>query len=155
MLSGNGNTYEKEEHLDDFYAFFRRGLCYMEVCSECPYRERSAADIRIGDYWGSRFENDTRGVSMVITNTEKGDALINALTVKNYCTGTKHDLSEYWIVQYPYNQKRPLVREKLIEELMSDKKDIHQLRKEYCSYFDRQERTLKIYRRIKKVLKRG
>ena len=155
LLVGNGHTYRKVEYLDDFYAFFRRGLCYMEVCSDCPYRERSVADLRIGDYWGTRFEKDKQGVSMVIANTEKGRGLLQTLARTGKCSIQKQDLSEYWNVQYPYNPRRPLVRESLIRELIKDEKTVHQLRKEYCSYYDRQETVSKVYKTIKKIVRRG
>src|SRR5699024_2285823 len=133
---GNGQVYKKEENKDDFYAFFRRGLCYMESCSDCPYRERSAADLRIGDYWGDRFAYDKQGVSMVISNTTNGDDLINTIEFKKTCDVSPHNLTEYWSVQFPYNQTRPLIREQLITELKNDNIALHTLRKKYCAYYD-------------------
>lgn len=144
-------VYKKEEHTDDFYAFFRRGLCYMESCSDCPYRERSAADLRIGDFWGDRFAHDKQGVSMVIANTLCGDGLIKTL---NTCETTRQNLREYWSVQFPYNPPRPLVREQLIMDLKDDNTDLHMLRKRYCTYYDRKERIYTVAYRIKKIMKR-
>ena len=154
LLVGNGHTYKKEEHKDDFYAFFRRGLCYMESCSDCPYRERSAADIRIGDYWGTRFENDKEGVSMVIANTLQGEATIADLSRKGICQVEMQDLNEYWTVQYPYNPQRPLAREELINELKDEQTDLHSLRKKYCTYYDHAEMRGKMVAFTKKILKR-
>ena len=144
-------VYKKEEHTDDFYAFFRRGLCYMESCSDCPYRERSAADLRIGDFWGDRFAHDKQGVSMVIANTLCGDGFIKTL---NTCETTRQNLREYWSVQFPYNPPRPLVREQLIMDLKDDNTDLHMLRKRYCTYYDRKERIYTVAYRIKKIMKR-
>lgn len=154
LLTGNGHTYKKEEHKDDFYAFFRRGLCYMESCSDCPYRERSAADIRIGDYWGTRFKNDKEGVSMVIANTLQGEAAIADLSQKQICQVETQDLNEYWTVQYPYNPQRPLVRENLIKELKDGQTDLHSLRKKYCTYYDHAEMRGKMVASAKRILKR-
>lgn len=154
LLIGNGHIYKKEEQKDDFYAFFRRGLCDMESCSDCPYRERSAGDIRIGDYWGSRFEKDKKGVSMVIANSLQGKKLIESLSEKRTCQVQKQELDEYWSVQYPYNQQRPLVREQLIKELKDEKTDLHSLRKKYCSYYDFVEMRCKMVAFAKKILKR-
>lgn len=154
LLAGNGHVYKEEEYKDDFYAFFRRGLCYMESCSDCPYRERSTADIRIGDYWGTRFENDKEGVSMVIVNTLQGQASIADLSRKGICQVETQKLREYWTVQYPYNPQRPLVREKLISELRDEQTDLHSLRKKYCSYYDNAEMRSKMIASAKKILKR-
>ena len=115
-VEGKGKVYKKSEHADDFYAFFRRGLCYMEACFDCPYRQRSSADIRVGDYWGNKFEKDKQGVSMVISNTQNGDALIQQMQRENRCKVEKQQLIEYWKVQFPYNARKPLIREELIKE---------------------------------------
>lgn len=154
-IEGNGNTYKKEESKDDFYAFFRRGLCDMESCFDCPYRERSAADLRIGDYWGDKFADDKQGVSMVIANTDRGDRVIDEITNKQLCHMDKQELAEYWSVQYPYNTQKPLLREKLIAELKSENADLHAIRKRYCTYYDRKETLGKIARLVKKIVKRG
>lgn len=154
QLAGNGHIYKREEHKDDFYAFFRRGLYYMESCSDCPYRERSAADIRIGDYWGTRFENDKEGVSMVIANNLQGEELIEELSRKNICQVETQDLREYWTVQYPYNPQHPLAREELIEDLKDDRTNLHSLRKKYCAYYDHAEMCGKMITSVKKILKR-
>lgn len=155
VIQGNGHQYKKVEEKDDFYAFFRRGLCDMPSCSDCPYREHSASDIRMGDYWGERFVEDKQGVSMVIANTLVGTQLIDTLGQKQHCKVDQYDLGEYWSVQYPYNQPRPLIREQLIGELKSDKVSMHALRKKYCTYYDKSERLSKVIRVVKKVLKRG
>ena len=155
LVDGNGHVYKKEEHKDDFYAFFRRGLCYMESCSDCPYRERSAADLRIGDYWGDKFVHDKQGVSMVIANTTKGNDLINTLAIRNICDVSRQDLSEYWTVQFPYNPPRPLIREQLISELKDHNIDLHILRRKYCTYYDQHECIMKLYYMLKKFIKRG
>ena len=154
LVDGNNHIYKREEHKDDFYAFFRRGLCYMESCSDCPYRERSAADLRIGDYWGDKFAHDKQGVSMVIANTVKGDGVIKLLEIRDSCDISRQDLSEYWSVQFPYNPPRPLIREQLITELKDENNNLHNLRKKYCKYYDQMERISKIIRYIKKIVKR-
>ncbi len=154
-VKGNGNRYEKEETVDDFYAFFRRGLCYMDSCYGCPYREHSAADIRIGDYWGPRFQTDKQGVSMVIANTDVGDRLLHALKNNGICHVEPQDLSEYWSVQFPYNHLKPLAWDSLIEELKTETADLASIRKTYCAYYDKKERLNQFAHRLKKLIKRG
>ena len=149
QVTGNGEAYTRTEQKDDFYAFFRRGLCDMTTCFDCPYRERSGADLRIGDYWGNKFINDKQGVSMVIANTDAGKEFVDGLN--KVCNITEQDLDEYWSVQCPYNQHKPLIREQLIEELKDEHSDLHELRKKYCSYYDWFEK----FTNILKVLKRG
>lgn len=145
-------TYERDEHRDDFYAFFRRGLCNMRACYDCPYRERSSADLRIGDYWGGRFEKDNQGVSMMIANTAEGLAKVKELIIEDTCFVEQHDLSEYWSVQFPYNTLAPIYREELITALKNEESSLEQLRKEYCSYYDTCECISGIKKRIKKAM---
>lgn len=153
-VNGNGNRYAKHEVKDDFYAFFRRGLCDMNSCSDCPYREKSAADLRIGDYWGERFIKDTEGVSMVLANTEKGNDAISLLNEKKLCHIQEQELSEYWNVQFPYNQPKPLIREQLINELKDASIPLKKLRKKYCGGYDLYERCIKYFKIIKKLIGR-
>ena len=136
VVGGEKKNYSQTEVKDDFYAFFRRGLCDMRACSDCPYRERSAADLRIGDYWGKRFSKDKKGVSMVLANTDLGQQVVSRLIKSGTCEGTEHPLLEYWSVQYPYNLNPSLIREVLIRGLCDDGLSLKQLRKKYCSYYD-------------------
>ncbi len=154
-VEGKGRVYKKQELIDDFYAFFRRGLCYMESCYDCPYRERSSADIRVGDYWGRKFEKDKKGVSMVIANTQKGENLLIKLKDERKCSVEKQDLIEYWHVQYPYNHNKPLCWDNLIDDLKNEGKDLHSLRKKYCSYYDKNEKLSKLLLKVKRFIKRG
>ena len=44
-----------------------------DACQVCLARkEVSHADLRLGDYWGARFQNRSDGVSAVFACTEKG-----------------------------------------------------------------------------------
>lgn len=149
QVTGKGNAYKQTEQKDDFYAFFRRSLSDMATCFDCPYRERSGADLRIGDYWGNKFAGEKQGVSMVIANTVTGEKYVEILN--GICNVTKQSVDEYWSVQWPYNQHKPLIREQLIEELKKENTDLHELRKKYCSYYDWFEK----FANILKVVKRG
>ena len=134
-LKGNGNIYVNTEKKDDFYAFFRRGICDMSACSDCPYREKSSADIRIGDYWGKKFQNSKTPVSMAIANTCVGDEIMNLLKKEN-CVIEKQNLEEYWQIQAPYNLKQSLYHNEVIKALQNETLSLHELRKKYCKYYD-------------------
>ena len=55
----------------------------MPTCYECAYRTASAADIRLGDYWGPRYKDDKNGVSMVIAMTITGEKILEELKELN------------------------------------------------------------------------
>ncbi|MBR2528251.1 MAG: polysaccharide pyruvyl transferase family protein [Blautia sp.] len=64
---------------DLFLRAFEATNCYMESCYNCLWRAGSVADLRIGDYWGSKFIDDTTGVSMVACFTERGENVLQIL----------------------------------------------------------------------------
>jgi len=66
---------------DPFYTLFFLGQLYNEACFDCSMRSKvNAADIRVGDYWGWRFDRDNEGVSALIAITPKGEQLIDAVS---------------------------------------------------------------------------
>ena len=79
---GKKEYYSKlsQNHKDLFYGHY----IIRPSCSVCAYAaDPSAADITIADFWGVQYEmpqlDDNRGVSLVLTNSEKGKALVQAL----------------------------------------------------------------------------
>lgn len=64
---------------DIFYMYFLNSMCNSQSCYECEFRNDSCADIRLGDFWGKRYEKDEKGYSMVCINTLKGKELIEKL----------------------------------------------------------------------------
>lgn len=64
---------------DCFYRLFLSDVCLGKACYEkCKYKHgHSAADIRVGDLWGRKFRTDEKGVSGVLTFTEKGERLLH------------------------------------------------------------------------------
>lgn len=66
---------------DLFYKMFLGDRCLNKTCYEdCKYKyDKSAADIRIGDLWGTKYADDEQGVSGVVCFTEKGQKLLEQL----------------------------------------------------------------------------
>lgn len=61
---------------------FLGNLSLSEGCLKCPYHDsKKPADITCGDFWELRRDpiNDRKGISCVITNTEKGEILLGML----------------------------------------------------------------------------
>lgn len=146
----NGHVYTRNEMKDDFYAFFRHGYCYMETCYECPFREKSAADIRIGDFWGDRFLKDIEGVSMVIPITENGKKIIENLEGWR----DRYPISEYWSAQFPYNRPRPLAYESIMSDLKNKKIPLKTIRQKYVRPAEKKEKAVKIKKRIQAMCKK-
>lgn len=66
---------------DLFYRLFLGDYCMNPACHKnCKYKyDHSAADIRIGDAWGTKYAKDEKGVSAVIVFTAKGQDKISQL----------------------------------------------------------------------------
>lgn len=66
---------------DLFFKMFLKDRCLGKACYEnCKYKyDNSAADIRIGDLWGTTYQNDEDGVNGVICFTHKGVELLKEM----------------------------------------------------------------------------
>ena len=81
-----GWTYQQTLCDDLFMKGFLRNLYLRPSCGTCPFKGPfGISDLSLADYWGiGRFHpdfNDNRGVSLVLTNTEKGADLLNRLNL--------------------------------------------------------------------------
>ncbi|WP_165056670.1 MULTISPECIES: polysaccharide pyruvyl transferase family protein [unclassified Adlercreutzia] len=102
---------------DPYFLLFEAGQCYAGCCYECPWRSASAADVRLGDYWGPRFEGDETGVSMVLAMTDRGREVTGALSTAGALK--EQPLEDYISWQQTRNEPEPVFRERLLS-LLSD-----------------------------------
>ena len=66
---------------DLFYKIFLKDMCLGSACyKQCKYKlDNSAADLRVGDLWGSRYQDNEQGVSALIPFTERGQNIVEIL----------------------------------------------------------------------------
>lgn len=140
-IKATKKTYDSKYEKDNFGVFFELGNCSMHTCFECPYRDKTVSDIRLGDYWGNKFVNNKKGVSMVSVMTPQGLELLKQL--KTICL-KEQPIDDYYKVQYPYNQQKPIYYNELMMALISDEK-LKTLRKKYCKKYEIQSRLGRIY----------
>lgn len=81
------------ENLSPFYRIFFSGMCLNECChSSCKYKLlASAADIRVGDFWGKTYAHNEDGVNAVISLSHEGQEVINRLRDEGICSFEEHD----------------------------------------------------------------
>lgn len=77
--------------LKDYSRVFGLRCMMRESCYRCPYtRVDRVTDLTIGDYWGVESKHpeldDPRGVSLVLTHSEKGEALFRRAAEAMNCT---------------------------------------------------------------------
>lgn len=83
--------YQKSE----FGMVFLSNFLLLKTCYQCKFRyNQISSDIRIGDYWGEKHKNNTKGVSCVIGVTENGKNLLNQFFSKNLMHSNRIDLRE-------------------------------------------------------------
>lgn len=129
---------------EPFYSFFDQGSCYMGSCYECLWRKSSSADIRVGDYWGSRFSGNKEGVSMVAVFTSRGEEAISTLSEARALFCNRESIADYLSAQQVENYSRPIHRAVLIEQLADSSIALKDMEKRWCP-------ELKIQGAIRKV----
>ena len=146
-IIGGGTAYVEHKERDPFLKLFSMGVVNQESCFTCPFRNKSSADIRLGDYWGNRFKDNEEGVSMVIVNSSRGQEILDA--IRDEITITRQDIKDRFGQQhtdyeYPKYYKRSL---EMLKDSQFSFKDVVNL---YETDYDRFKRTIKNI--IKKML---
>ena len=77
----DGSQYMCEFRKDPYMEMFIKGFSVRESCYRCGFRqEHIGADLTIADFWGIDDVlpelNDDRGISVVLSHTEKGEQLL-------------------------------------------------------------------------------
>lgn len=79
-INGKMNTYEKSSEGDLFYKAFFDNVLLNKSCFQCNLRKNfSQADIRLGDYWGKKYQNREDGVSAVLLLSQNGEKFFHNL----------------------------------------------------------------------------
>ncbi len=139
---------------DPYFRLFESCFAFGRSCYECRFRATSVADIRVGDYWHSKFAQDTTGVSMVISFTETGKKIVSSLKV----TGSlqMQDVSDYFECQQSINEPQPVFYRRLLDSLNNNRCSLEQITEEYVLPFERRRKihhSLKYLKNI--ILRRG
>ena len=76
----NGKTFYGSRERELFWQVFFENVLLGDACMTCRLRKSiSLADLRIGDYWGLRFQSHSDGVSAAFACTERGRQVIDKL----------------------------------------------------------------------------
>lgn len=82
----NGKIYTEPMTIDAFMQGYFRGISLKESCFSCQFRNfASGSDFTIGDFWGAEIEtpdiDDNKGLSVVVSNSQKGTAFLEKASV--------------------------------------------------------------------------
>lgn len=155
-----------------FYYLFNESSIFRDSCYSCKYASRQRpGDLTIGDYWGIEFAADDllkkegldekNGISLIISNSEKGVSLIKKNSDNFYIySSTFEDVSKYNNnLNKPSNESylRSLILKKYVSnefegvaEFVSTK-----LKKEKIKLYIKKVIPQSLKRRIKKSYKGG
>ena len=122
---------------DLYFRMFESMNCYSPACYDCKWRDRTAADLRIGDFWGPLFEKDNTGVSIVGCFTEKGAKLLSELQGNSKGKLELQSSENYLKYQQTKNGVKPLFYAELMERLSDNKTKLPFIVEKYAEPFER------------------
>ncbi len=87
----NGKEYDSSAFYDSFFKGYFEKPFQRDSCYQCQYRLSHKSDVIIADYWGGlkNGRSNNEGVSMVITNSQKGDEFFAKVLIQE-----NHNLEE-------------------------------------------------------------
>lgn len=149
IYASNGKgVYEAHQSKDPYFRLFESGFAYAESCYDCRFRDATDADIRIGDYWGSRFSTDNTGVSMMIIASEVGESVVKEVSA--FGDVKRQDIKDYFENQQFENEPLPVFYKRLFNSLTDDKTPIVKIVNEFVKPFEKKK---KVYSNIYKIVK--
>lgn len=137
---------------DPYFLLFEACQCYAGCCYECPWRSASAADVRLGDYWGPRFGGDRTGVSMVLALTGRGREAVEVL--RGSGDVRPQPMEDYLHWQQTRNDPEPVFRERLLERLSDPISRIEDVAEEFAEPVARERDLRRRLRPLANVAKR-
>lgn len=109
-IEENGKEVKLQRKDDVFYAIYAGWMLDRKSCSNCHFSEIDrVADITIADFWGLPVPDYYKqGVSLIIANNDKADALIKGsaaiytfeASLKDAIGGNPHLFTGYKFIQY-------------------------------------------------------
>ncbi|MBQ8942982.1 MAG: polysaccharide pyruvyl transferase family protein [Clostridia bacterium] len=152
VSDGNKETITSQKK-DPYFLFFENRLCYSKICYECPWRDKSSADIRIGDYWGPRFADDKTGVSMALALTTKGESVIEDLIHNSGYLFSRAEITDYLDWQDVINVPEPAETTEVISQLRNQQTPFKDTMDDFLKPIVRIKLLKNCYKRIKGMLK--
>nr|WP_288730318.1 Coenzyme F420 hydrogenase/dehydrogenase, beta subunit C-terminal domain [uncultured Anaerobutyricum sp.] len=137
--------YVKSRKKDPFLKLFSLGCLNQKECFSCPFRNNSSADIRLGDFWGKRYDNSEEGYSMVLLLTNRGKTYFERLSniEKKSLSIEERFGQQHKDYLVPQNYKLGL-------KMLKDNRDLFKIINLYDPLLQRIKRELKL--EIKKLL---
>ena len=124
---------------DLYFRMFESMNCYSPACYDCKWRDKSVADLRLGDFWGPLFEHDNTGVSIIGCMTQKGSKLLTELQNKSWGKLERQSSDNYLKYQQIKNKVKPLFYEELLKRLGDKKTKLSFVVEKYAEPFEQKK----------------
>lgn len=140
---------------DPFFSLFFGGDLMNHACYDCLARSTMAyTDIRIGDYWGPKYEMNTKGVSAVIVRSKLGNEIMSSIREKMVV-----EFAEFSNIISAQSYGKTIGYEKqrrrFLLSALNDNTDIHQIARDYHSMLPFKRRLKNNLKSLVKRLPRG
>ena len=165
-ISTTMSNYRKIKGIEGLYmSAFDKAAIFRQSCYQCHYtRVTRVGDFTVGDFWGLGhqgvpFKYDmTKGVSLLLVNTDKGREIMKSLDNDNFyvrrslqeAAARNHNLTKV--------SNRPINREQVIKAFMDDSMTLsdiecsqHLLDRSVKARLSSLSETLGIYDMLKKI----
>lgn len=154
MKFENNKNYDSLHNDDVYIKAFLSHLSLRESCTDCKFKKKNRlSDITLADFWGIKNVkpemNDEKGTSLVIVNSEKGQALINEIKDDMICEEVDFDLAVKGNPSFTKVSEANAKSDQFFKEI--EKEDFEEL---VNKYIPKPKITEKIKRKIKKIIKK-
>ena len=127
---------------DSFYTLFFGKDLFNEACYPCKFRSTLRyTDIRMGDFWGYRYDTDLEGVSCVVAASDVGASVLDKLNadcvLKKDISFSEVTAAQSYGEVHKIKQNR---REALLKSLCDTESDIEDTFKIYKKHLSVKER---------------
>ena len=141
-----------------YYYHFIEGSSYRESCYCCPYAGgQRPGDLTIGDYWGLDEKdaglNSSKGVSVVISNSEQGVAALNVLKQQSRWAERPLEEAIKGNAQLQKASSRPSARDSVMEQWKN--KGIESLERRFNKDAMLESSIWRLKRKIKRLMNMG
>ena len=125
ITGANGKRYRKLAIADTYFSCFI-GTNYhhsstRDYCMHCDFADNHYADVILADFWkyqtASNIQNDDTGISLIVTNSAKGERIIKEISKNVALTILDKDKACYNLVKKNFSDEVIQRRAAFIEEV--------------------------------------
>ena len=122
---------------DEFYSLYFSDMVLNDACADFKLRSTMEyTDMRLGDFWGKRYQNDRKGVSAVAITSDRGLKMFDA--IKEQFRIAESSINEVTNNRQSYGKvysPNPIVRKQMLDSLKDEKQNLS----ETCKIFEKKQ----------------